>query len=140
MAAPALRLGDDRHVVARWASRLSSNGCAMRPENLCCLYAQFYYTVSAQSEGDPRMSEQATLIEGNLTDLRTALAADGYRLSVTDVSPDALRLEIEALSDACPDCLVSPSVMETIVRASIPDDERFTTLEITYPAGVMIHD
>ena len=96
--------------------------------------------VSAQTEGDQRMTEHCTLIEGNLTDLRTALAADGYRLSVTDVSPDALRLEIEALSDACPDCLVPPSVMETIVRASIPDDERFTTLEITYPAGVMIHD
>ena len=139
MAAPALRLGDDRHVVARWASRLSSNGCAMRPENLCCLYAQFYYTVSAQSEGDPRMSEQATLIEGNLTDLSTALAADGYRLSVADVSAHGLRLDIEALSDACPDCLVPPPVMETIVRAAIPDADRFTTIDITYPEAATTH-
>jgi hypothetical protein len=35
--------------------------------------------VSAQTEGDQRMTEHCTLIEGNLTDLRTALAADGYR-------------------------------------------------------------
>ena len=86
------------------------------------------------------MTEHFTLIEEKLTDLRAALVADGYRLSVTDVSSRALRLDIEALSDACPDCLVPSSVMETIVRAAIPDGERFTTLEITYPAGVTIHD
>jgi hypothetical protein len=85
------------------------------------------------------MSEQATLIEGSLTDLSTALAADGYRLSVADVSPHGLRLDIEALSDACPDCLVPPTVMEIIVRAAIPDAERFTTIDITYPAGATAH-
>ncbi len=80
------------------------------------------------------------MIEENLTDLMAALAADGYRLSITEVSPRALRLDIEALSDACPDCLVPPPVMEMIVRAAIPDDERFATVDITYPLGAMTND
>ena len=96
-------------------------------------------TISAQSEGVQRMTEHYSLIEGNLTDLRTALASDGYRLTVTDVSHSELRLDIEALSNACPDCLVPPTVMEIIVRAAIPDGERFTTIDITYPAGATAH-
>jgi hypothetical protein len=29
--------------------------------------------------------------------------------------------------------------MEIIVRAAIPDAERFTTIDITYPAGATAH-
>lgn len=85
------------------------------------------------------MTEQAVLIEQHLTDIRTALAVDGYRLSVTDVGPDALSLDITALDGACPDCLVPASMMEVIVRAAIPDEARFTTVEITYPAESAAH-
>jgi hypothetical protein len=85
------------------------------------------------------MTEQAVLIEQHLTDIRTALAADGYRLSVTDVGPDALSLDITALDGACPDCLVPATMMEMIVRAAIPDEARFTTVEIIYPAESSAH-
>ena len=86
------------------------------------------------------MADQATAIEENLIDLRAALAADGYRLSVAEVSPDALSLDIEALADACPDCLVPSTVMELIVRAAIPDADQFATIAITYPADSAVHD
>jgi hypothetical protein len=85
------------------------------------------------------MTEQAVLIEQHLTDIRTALAADGYRLSVTGVGADALSLDITALDGACPDCLVPATIMEMIVRAAIPDEARFTTVEITYPAESSAH-
>jgi hypothetical protein len=92
-----------------------------------------------ERKGEPLMAEQASSIEQDLTGLRTALAADGYRLSVTNVGPDSLSLDIEALADACPDCLVPPTVMEIIVRAAIADEARFATLEITYPTESATH-
>jgi Fe-S cluster biogenesis protein NfuA len=85
------------------------------------------------------MTEQTVPIEQHLTDIRTALAADGYRLSVTGVGADALSLDITALDGACPDCLVPATTMEMIVRAAIPDAARFTTVEITYPAESSAH-
>jgi Fe-S cluster biogenesis protein NfuA len=85
------------------------------------------------------MTEQAVVIEHHLEGIRAALAADGYRLSVAAVSPDALSLDIEALDGACADCLVPAKTMEMIVRAAIPDDARFTTVEITYPEGSAAH-
>ena len=85
------------------------------------------------------MTEQAVVIEQHLTSIRVALAADGYRLSVASVGPEALSLSIEALGGACPDCLVPAAVMEGIVRAAIPDGAKFTSVEITYPAGSAAH-
>ena len=83
--------------------------------------------------------EQAAVIEHHLEGIRTALAADGYRLSVADVRPDTLSLDIEALDGACADCLVPAESMEMIIRAAIPDQARFTTVEISYPAGSVAH-
>jgi hypothetical protein len=85
------------------------------------------------------MTDLTVSVEQHLTDLRAALAADGYRLSVTDARVDALSLDIAALDDACPDCLVPPSLMETIVRAAIPNDAQFTTIYIKYPAALETH-
>ena len=81
------------------------------------------------------MTATAAQIDENLKDLRTALEVDGYRLSVTGVSADTLALNIDALSNACPDCLVPSPVMELIVRAAIPSNEQFTSVTISYPIG-----
>jgi uncharacterized membrane protein YkvA (DUF1232 family) len=85
------------------------------------------------------MTEQTATIERYLEDIRAALAADGYRLSVTDVTPDTLFLEIGVTDDACPECLVPANMMETIIRAAIPDAARFSTVAITYPAHSAVH-
>jgi hypothetical protein len=85
------------------------------------------------------MTEQAVVIEQHLADIRAALAADGYRLSVASVRSDALSLNIEAVDGACADCLVPAKVMEMIVRAAIPDEARFSLVEITYPADSAAH-
>jgi Fe-S cluster biogenesis protein NfuA len=89
--------------------------------------------------GEPLMTEQAVEIEHHLEGIKAALAADGYRLSVAAVSPDALSLDIQALDGACPDCLVPATTMEMIIRAAIPDEARFSVVEITYPADSAAH-
>jgi hypothetical protein len=78
-----------------------------------------------------RSREDITAALKGITD---ALRLDGYALEVDDVA-DTLSLRIEALDDACEDCLVPEGVMtQTIsgaLRGAFPP-ERIT---VAYPAG-----
>jgi hypothetical protein len=73
-------------------------------------------------------------VERLLTPISTALEADGYRLSAT-ASGEALRIDVAATPEACAECLVPKSMMETMVRKALsaqPGAES-VPIEIGYP-------
>lgn len=75
-----------------------------------------------------------TVDETALTGLREMLAADDYRLTVTE-SGDGVAVRITAGPDACDDCLVPKSVMRGVLRNALGVAEENITLEYPADAG-----
>ena len=64
-------------------------------------------------------SEQEIAATAALADLDAALQADGYRLDVTETSPDRFEIQVRASAEACDDCLVPKDVMGDIVTRAL---------------------
>ncbi|MFW6205466.1 MAG: hypothetical protein ACOC96_10865 [Actinomycetota bacterium] len=66
-----------------------------------------------------------------LEEFRRSLAADGYELDV-DVSAGSAAVRIVAGPDACDDCLVSKSMMRSMLAPVLGVAEN--DIDLTYPA------
>ena len=71
-------------------------------------------------------------IEGPITQLRTMLGADGYEVEWRATGPDSIALQVVAGADACEDCLVPKSVMQSIV-GQLLEPAGLTASDIAYP-------
>jgi hypothetical protein len=71
-----------------------------------------------------------TIDESALDGLRSTLAADDYRLAVTESGP-GVEVRITAGPDACEDCLVPKPVMRSILGPAlgVPED----SIALVYP-------
>jgi hypothetical protein len=69
-----------------------------------------------------------------LDPIRVGLEADGYLLRVSSAG-EALRIDVEATAEACADCLVPKSIMETMVRQALSAQDGLDAVpvEIGYP-------
>lgn len=71
----------------------------------------------------------STIIEA-LDGIRSALAADGYTLSVVE-EPSRVLIRVDAGPDSCADCLVPKDLMLQMVRGRTPLETR--ELMLSYP-------
>jgi hypothetical protein len=69
-------------------------------------------------------------IDAALDDVREALAADGYELSVVPGVGEHVTIEVKAGPNACVECLIPKDVFEQMVTATLGDDGALT---IVYP-------
>jgi hypothetical protein len=74
-----------------------------------------------------------TIDQTALDGLRSTLAADGYRLTVTETGSGA-EVRIAAGPDACADCLVPKPIMRSVLTAALGVPAEAITL--VYPADV----
>lgn len=51
--------------------------------------------------------------------IRQSMESEGYRLTVSHVSPDRLGLQIEALAGSCEECLAPPVVLKMMVSGEL---------------------
>jgi hypothetical protein len=75
----------------------------------------------------PRMEQ----IDAALADVREALEADGYELSVVAGDGERATIEVKAGPNACAECLIPKDVFEQMVTATLGDDAG--ALTIVYP-------
>lgn len=75
----------------------------------------------------------ARRVEEALGDLRRALAADGYALTVRDLPGGAVQVEIAAGPAACAECLIPKDVMLEILRSSLSGIPDVGPLDLRYP-------
>ncbi|MGX7732540.1 hypothetical protein ACWPOB_25210 [Rhodococcus sp. 2H158] len=61
-------------------------------------------------------------VEKALETIRPSLGADGYILKVGESMPDSIEVVLEALPDACSDCLVPDAVLLQILQVAIKDN------------------
>jgi len=63
-------------------------------------------------------------VEKALDNVRPALAADGFDLRLGSIEPDnSVRVVLEALPEACLDCLVPDAVLVAILDKAIRDQD-----------------
>ncbi|MCU1461693.1 MAG: hypothetical protein JWO37_1768 [Acidimicrobiales bacterium] len=65
-----------------------------------------------QDAGDPPSSAA-------LTSIAASLRADGYRMHVSEPQPSRVRVMVEALPDACEECLVPKAIMTSIIESAL---------------------
>jgi hypothetical protein len=70
-------------------------------------------------------------IDAALADVREALEADGFELSVVPGDGARVTIEVKAGPNACAECLIPKDVFEQMVTATLGDDA--STLTIVYP-------
>lgn len=68
--------------------------------------------------------------EDGLTELRSSLEADGYRVDVAEAG-DRVEVAISATPDACPDCLVPKPLMLGFLEQALGVSEQ--AIDLTYP-------
>jgi Fe-S cluster biogenesis protein NfuA len=78
-------------------------------------------------------------IEAALDQLRPGLDADGFRLGLRQVDPDGrILIVLEALPEACFDCLVPDALLtqmvETVIRDQVPDAGGIEIVKIGFDA------
>jgi hypothetical protein len=82
----------------------------------------------------PPMTTSTEQVTEALRTFAGALEADGYALEVDDAS-ETLSLRIEALENACEECLVPPAIMAPTISAAIGGLYPPERIRITYPPG-----
>jgi Fe-S cluster biogenesis protein NfuA len=65
--------------------------------------------------------EATEAVESALGQLRPSLAADGFDLSLRDVTDGEANVVLEALPEACGDCMVPDDMLVTILQQAISD-------------------
>jgi hypothetical protein len=80
------------------------------------------------------MTDDVQTITATLDPMRSALLLDGYDLRVVEAGP-SLRVRIDALEDACEDCLAPPGVMSGILSAALGGAYPPDRIAIEYPPG-----
>jgi len=69
-----------------------------------------------------------------LEGVRSSFRLDGYDLQVVSAGP-RLSVKIEALDDACEDCLAPPALMAGILSGALNGSYQAEQIEIEYPEG-----
>ncbi|WP_219412409.1 hypothetical protein [Pseudonocardia nigra] len=72
-----------------------------------------------------------TIDDSALDGLRSTLAADDYRLTVTETGT-GVEARITAGPDACPDCLVPKPIMRSVLTSALGVPEK--DIVLVYPA------
>ncbi len=74
--------------------------------------------------------------QAGLQSIRTALEADGYAIDVQEEA-ERVGVVISATPEACPECLVPPELMRSILEQAlkVPAGE----IDLTYPEGEDAH-
>jgi|ERR1700678_969987 hypothetical protein len=72
-------------------------------------------TPTADTADLRRLAEASGMVAG----IASALAADGYALRVTRVSGLLAEIEVAAMLQACPECLVPKSTMGNILKQAL---------------------
>jgi hypothetical protein len=85
-------------------------------------------TSSVSTAGHERIAEASNLVR----DLATALAADGYALQVNAVVGARVDIQVVALAEACPECLVPKSIMSRILAQAL-EPLGTSDIALTYP-------
>ena len=78
------------------------------------------------------MLDKQTL-SSHLEDFRAGLVADGYDLTVDDLSGGVAKLRISAGPEACAECLVPKKLMISMLEATLDELPEVPRLELTYP-------
>jgi Fe-S cluster biogenesis protein NfuA len=83
---------------------------------------------------------EAAAIEAALDELRPGLDSDGFRLGIRQVDPDGrIVIALEALPEACFDCLVPEALLtqmvETVIRDRVPDAGGVELVKIGFDAA-----
>jgi Fe-S cluster biogenesis protein NfuA len=60
-------------------------------------------------------------VEDALSQLRPSLAADGFSLTLRDVTDGTANVVLEAGPDACGDCMVPDDMLVTIIQQAVGD-------------------
>lgn len=77
---------------------------------------------------------ELTRVESALVDLSEALDADGYALALEVGAPDRLRVRIVAGPQACEDCLIPKSMMQSMIGNALQSAGLgVTSFELEYP-------
>ena len=85
--------------------------------------------------GDRTEAAERAVAEAAVRDIAASFAADGYALVVDEVSPQ-VRIRIDALGDACPDCLVPSSVLVPMLAQALDETSLAQrTIQVRYPEG-----
>jgi len=63
-----------------------------------------------------------TAIESALETIRPSLGADGYVLRIGETKVDSVEIILEALPEACSDCMVPDAVLQQILEVAIKDN------------------
>lgn len=79
------------------------------------------------------MSDLHAEVEKAIEPFAEALRSDGYEIGIVSVAPDAIDLQIDALEDACEDCLVPEHVMAPMIADGLPPELRTARISIRYP-------
>jgi hypothetical protein len=73
-------------------------------------------------------------VESALTPISGALAADGYELAVSQPSGDLLRVQISAGPEACEECLIGKSMMQSMIETALKSAGlQVPPLDVVYP-------
>lgn len=72
-------------------------------------------------------------VEAALVPVRESLAVDGYRFAITEASPTRLRISVEAMENACAECLVPEDVFKMIVCGQLDGAYGIDEVDVTLP-------
>ncbi len=72
-------------------------------------------------------------VEAALAGLRAGYEADGYELTVEDVSDGAARIRISAGPNACEECLVPKPIAVGIIRKTLTALPEIVRVSVAYP-------
>jgi len=72
-----------------------------------------------------------TAVEAALEAIRPSLGADGYVLKVGESNSDAVEVILEALPEACADCLVPDAMLTQILEVAIKENGDDRTVRLS---------
>ena len=83
------------------------------------------------------MSQMEKSARDALELITTTMANDGYALTVSEAAEGTLEVRIEALEDACEECLVPKTVMEPMIESLLAEGGVTPSrLTVAYPAEI----
>lgn len=68
-----------------------------------------------------------------LSPISQSLEADGYELTIGDMTSGTLHVSIAATENACEECLMPKSMMQNMIKQLVPSNLDIQTIDLRYP-------
>ena len=79
-------------------------------------------------------SVDLSAIEAALEPLKGGFEADGYALKVLPAQGDSITIAVEALEDACEECLVPENLFRRMIDSALAALPESPSYQVRYPA------